>query len=82
MHHTPHRDLLADIIAALQQHGIRLMLYLHYGKDDPQWWAATRFPQPAWWQAWCDIVREIGGRYGRGVAGWWIDDGMTGWVSI
>jgi hypothetical protein len=76
---TSERDLLGDIIQALQEQGIQLILYLHYGKDDPQWWSATRFPSSSWWQSWCDIVREIGQRYGKTLAGWWIDDGSTGY---
>jgi len=37
------------------------------------------FPSSDWWQSWCDIVSEMGKRYGNGLAGWWIDDGMTGY---
>jgi hypothetical protein len=76
---TTEVDLLGRIIQALQKKGIKLILYLHYGKDDPQWWSASRFPSAEWWQSWCDIVQEIGGRYGKSLAGWWIDDGMTGY---
>ncbi len=76
---TSQRDLLGDIIQALQERGIQLILYLHYGKDDPQWWSASRFPSSDWWKSWCDIVREIGQRYGKNLSGWWIDDGSTGY---
>jgi len=41
---TAERDLLGQIMHALQEKGIKLILYLHYGKDDPEWWAASRFP--------------------------------------
>jgi hypothetical protein len=76
---TTEIDLLGRIMQALQEKGIKLILYLHYGKDDPQWWTASRFPSAEWWQSWCDIVHEIGGRYGESLAGWWVDDGMTGY---
>jgi hypothetical protein len=76
---TSERDLVGDLIEALQEKGIQLILYLHYGKDDPQWWSASRFPSSDWWQSWCNIVREIGGRYGENLKGWWIDDGVTGY---
>ena len=76
---TSERDLVGDLIEALQEKGIQLILYLHYGKDDPQWWSASRFPSSDWWQSWCSIVREIGGRYGENLKGWWIDDGVTGY---
>ena len=76
---TSEIDLLGRIMHALQEKGIKLILYLHYGKDDPEWWTVSRFPTAEWWQSWCDIVQEIGHRYGENLAGWWIDDGMTGY---
>ena len=37
------RDLVAQLIAALDARGVRLVLYYHYGKDDAAWWRAARF---------------------------------------
>jgi hypothetical protein len=81
---TTRRDLVADLIGALQRCGVRLILYYHPGHDDwadPRgWWRATGFdpsrPQ-AFLDHWCAIVREVGERYGPGLAGWFFDDGCV-----
>lgn len=81
---TARRDLVADLIAALAQRGIRLILYYHVGHDDwadPHgWWRATGFDpsEPeAFLAHWCAIVSEVGLRYGSGLAGWFFDDGCV-----
>lgn len=77
---TSNRDLIADLIAALNKRNIKLFLYYHLGPiEDPAWSAATHM-----WDSdstrflgnWQAIVGEIGRRYGKGLAGWWFDDGL------
>jgi hypothetical protein len=82
---TTKRDLIADMAAALEEKGIRLMLYYHYGKDDQEWWARTGFgnelQNERFWKIWVDIITEVGERYGELLSGLWIDDGTTGYYS-
>ena len=33
------------------------------------------------WSVWMQVIREAGERYGCGLAGWWIDDAVTGYYS-
>ncbi len=80
---TSRRDLVADLADALGRRGIRLMLYYHLGAaSDPQWMDASGFFDTdtrrlfAIWQA---IVSEAGERYREKLAGWWFDDGSTGY---
>jgi hypothetical protein len=58
------------------------MLYYHVGHDhynEPDgWWERTGFNQnnmENFQQTWCSIIREVGERYGAGLAGWFFDDG-------
>lgn len=80
---TCQRDLVADLIAALDARGVRLMLYYHYGKDDAAWWHAARFhsDKAFFWNVWVQVIQEVGERYGTGLAGWWVDDAVTGYYS-
>ena len=77
---TSSRDLIADLIRSLGKRGIRLMLYYHIGHDDYQnpngWWAHTGYLQSRerFQENWRAIIGEIGGRYGKGLAGWFFDD--------
>lgn len=77
---TASRDLIADLIHSLGRRGIRLMLYYHIGHDDYEnpngWWAHAGYLQSRerFLQNWCAIIGEMGGRYGRGLAGWFFDD--------
>jgi hypothetical protein len=77
---TARRDLIADLIAALGKRHIKLFLYYHLGPiEDPAWAAATHMwdSNPArFLNNWQAIVGEIGQRYGKGLAGWWFDDGL------
>ncbi len=77
---TAKRDLIADLIAALGKRNIKLFLYYHLGPiEDPAWAAATHL-----WDSdptrmlsnWQAIISEMGQRYGKGLAGWWFDDGL------
>ena len=68
---TTHRDLFANVAAALGKKGISLMAYSTYfatnqklDKKD----AETRFPD--WWPA---GLAEYSRRWGRKVRGWWFD---------
>jgi hypothetical protein len=80
---TSSRDLIADLIAALNSNGIRLLLYYHIGHDDYRdpkgWWAHTGYLQDkaVFWKHWQEIIGEIGERYGKGLAGWFFDDGCA-----
>jgi len=78
---TSRRDLVADLAAALDRRGLRLILYYHLGAvPDHAWLKACGF-----WETdtsrlfghWERIIGEAGTRYGTKLAGWWFDDGMT-----
>lgn len=78
---TSQRDLVADLAAALNKRGIKLMLYYHLGaSDDGEWLKASGF-----WETdtsrcfgnWQAIISEAGERYKDNLAGWWFDDGIT-----
>ena len=78
---TTKRDFVGDLIEALNEYGIRLMLYYHVGHDHwaekDGWWDRTGFPvsKEKFKENWCNTMREIGERYGKGLAGWFYDDG-------
>jgi hypothetical protein len=82
---TSSRDLIADLIAALNIYGIKLLLYYHIGHGDYYrdsingWWAHTGYLQnkAVFWEHWQEIIGEIGERYGNGLAGWFFDDGCA-----
>lgn len=79
------RDLPAELYAALQPKGIRLMLYLpcQPPNQDPDAQAAfglRRGPQDqpldeAAATRWSEVIQEWADRYGEKVAGWWFDGG-------
>ena len=73
---TCERDLVADLIKALNARGINLMLYYHPGHDDVPWWTRTHFDEnkPEFFKQWIAIIQEIGERYGKGLAGFFFDD--------
>jgi hypothetical protein len=77
---TSRRDLIADLIAALGKRNIKLFLYYHLGPiEDPAWAKATHMwdsDTTQFFNNWQAIVGEIGQRYGKGLAGWWFDDGL------
>jgi hypothetical protein len=78
--HTTHRDLIADLAAALDKRHIKLMLYYHAGRIQDSWWTREEtdaMDHNAYFKAWEDQVREIGLRYGDKLAGWWFDDGIA-----
>jgi hypothetical protein len=74
---TCDRDLVGDLIKALSKRGIKLMLYYHPGHDDVPWWTRTHFDhddKAEFFEQWMAIIREIGERYGTGLAGFFFDD--------
>jgi hypothetical protein len=78
---TAERDLVDELAAALDQHGIRLMLYYHLGSNaDPTWQQASSFwrtDTSEFWRNWTAVITEVGERYGDKLAGWWFDDGTA-----
>lgn len=77
---TSKRDLIADLIAALGKRHIKLFLYYHLGPiEDPAWSRATHMwdsNSGRFFANWRAIISEMGTRYGKGLAGWWFDDGV------
>lgn len=80
---TTERDLVAELADALRERGMKLFLYYHLGsQQDPEWLDATGFwdtDTTALFRHWQAIVGEAGERYGDRLAGWWFDDGSTGY---
>lgn len=80
---TSRRDLIAELADALNREGIRLMLYYHPGAiNDPRWLEACGFwntNTTSFFNNWESIIREMGLRYGKRLAGWWFDDGTAGY---
>ncbi len=78
---TTRRDLVADLAAALERRGLKLMLYHHLGTTrDPDWLRASGFWESdttRFFQNWRAIIGEAGARYGERLAGWWFDDGSV-----
>lgn len=75
---TSERDLVAEMAEGLAQHGIKLILYYASAAcdTDPEWQNASGWLySPASYAArQYDIVTEIGERYGKRLAGWWLDN--------
>lgn len=70
------RDLIGDMARALAKRDVRLEIYFHPGHDDAQWWHRTHFndDKAAYFDLWCKVIRSIGRRYGKQLAGFWFDD--------
>ena len=75
-----HRDLVADLAAALVQRGIRLTVYLPSGAPggDRTARAALQWQQgpnrnAEFQRHWEAIIREWSLRWGKNVSGWWFD---------
>jgi hypothetical protein len=74
------RDLVADLAAALQKRGIRLMVYLPSGApagdkpaDAALEWQNGPHPNKEFQRRWEQVIREWSLRWGRNVSGWWFD---------
>jgi hypothetical protein len=80
---TSKRDLIGELAEALNQRGIKLMLYYHCGYGDREWQThnfgtndANRIGTDALFRKnWISIITEVGERYGSSLAGWFIDEG-------
>jgi len=75
-----HRDLVADLAAALSKRGIKLMVYLPSGApaSDAAARAALKWKNGPYRNAefernWQAIIREWSLRWGSRVVGWWFD---------
>ncbi len=72
------RDLVEDLYQALSKRNIPLMLYWTGDgpRQDEQAAKALGWSQPVpldYVKKWASVVREYGERYGKKVAGWWVD---------
>ena len=74
------RDLVADVSAALQKRGIKLMVYLPSGapaRDSVAIkaleWRNGPYPNREFQLKWEQVVREWSQRWGKKIAGWWFD---------
>jgi len=74
------RDLVADLAAALQKRGIRLMVYLPSGApasdkaaDAALEWQNGAYPNKEFQRKWEEVIREWSLRWGKNVSGWWFD---------
>ena len=78
---TSERDLIGELVDALDRHGVRLMLYYHLGSSaDQPWQNASGFwktDTTEFWNNWSAVISEVGERYGDKLAGWWFDDGTA-----
>ena len=75
------RDLIADLHAALEPKGIRLLTYLPAGAPDTdkvameklEWEPGDGKRLEAFQRKWESVIREWSTRWGDRVSGWWID---------
>ena len=71
------RDLIGDLANAMDNRGIKLILYYHHGVGDYEWSKASGFfrkDKSNFFKNEYDILAEVGNRYGKKIAGWWFDD--------
>ena len=68
-----HRDLIADLAAALERVGVRMMVYVWpwiEAQKNVQVQDALAVDYPA---RWCDVIEEYSRRWGKRISGWWFD---------
>ncbi len=65
----PKRDLIMDLADELAKHDIKLMLYYATGMGVP--------PVPDTAKASAAVIEEFSMRYGKKVAGWWLDNSVS-----
>ena len=74
---TCQRDLIGEIADALNERGVKLILYYHQGLGDTPWLKASGFynkDKTQFYNNVCSLLTEVGERYGKKVAGYWFDD--------
>ena len=79
--HTSQRDLVGDLADALAKRNIKLLLYYHEGHAENDWWPknwdyADTERKEKFVNNFCDVMTEVGQRYGKKISGWFLDDGM------
>jgi hypothetical protein len=74
------RDLVAEMAAALQKRGIRMMVYLPSGAPAGDHdavkalqWHNGPYRNREFQRMWEQIIREWSERWGRKISGWWFD---------
>lgn len=85
--HTSSRDVIAELIAALRARGIRLVLYFHpvdgldFTPEQMERTGWNMYRTGAGVKPWNDLMNglmeETGARYGKAVAGYWLDGGPS-----
>ncbi|CAA6691324.1 MULTISPECIES: LamG-like jellyroll fold domain-containing protein [unclassified Lentimonas] len=87
--HTSSRDLIGEVMDALDAEGIDFMLYYHRGQvSESPWFLDESFPsteftergtgdRSAFFDSWVTIITEFGNRYGDKLDGWFFDSGMV-----
>jgi len=85
--HLSRRDLVADLSAALQKRGIKLIVYLPSGAPGQDSVAKKAldykngpYPNKEFQQKWERVIKEWSLRWGKNVVGWWFDGCY--WPSI
>lgn len=75
-----HRDLVADLAAALAKRGIRLMVYLPSGAPggdrvarEALQWENGPHRNADFQRHWEAVIREWSLRWGKNISGWWFD---------
>lgn len=86
---TSTRDLIGEVMNALDAEGIDSMLYYHRGEASTvPWFTDPSFPpeeytakgtgdRSGFFDSWVEIITEIGNRYGTMLDGWFIDGGLV-----
>ena len=76
---TTRRDLIGDIAAALQERGLRFLLYINspvltkFGKIGANGLYNITFSEEQFTEIHKNVLTEIGSRYGEKLAGYWFD---------
>ena len=86
--HCSRRDVIRDLIEALRPTGIRLVLYIHpsdghdFSREDQDRVGWNDGPKYARWNDFVnEVIAEVVDRYGRDVAGYWVDGGLPAQVD-
>jgi hypothetical protein len=81
--HCARRDVIRDLLEALRPTGVRLILYLHpsdgddFSREDQDRVGWNDGPPYTRWNDFInEVYAEVVARYGKEVAGYWIDGGL------